>query len=42
MTSKESNSALIGIRLGASNIVVAYFKVILLEIVVYVEILEGI
>lgn len=27
MTSKETNSALIGIRLGASNIVVAYFKV---------------
>ncbi len=27
MTSKDANIALLGIRLGASNIVVAYFKV---------------
>jgi len=27
MTSKDVNFALVGIRLGASNIVVAYFKV---------------
>jgi len=27
MTSKDANVALVGIRLGASNIVVAYFKV---------------
>ncbi len=27
MTSKDANFALVGIRLGASNIVVAYFKV---------------
>jgi hypothetical protein len=29
MTSKDANVALVGIRLGASNIVVAYFKVTL-------------
>ena len=29
---KDTNSALVGIRLGASNIVVAYFKVIFLRL----------